>query len=104
MDDMTTKEAIQVLIWCDKKPDYRCTAAMIRDAQEVLVSALRVQQTPAKLDRSRWDGCEVCLTIGAPENWEDGIKFCPRCGIPLTEEAWAELERRINSGAVDRTI
>lgn len=23
------------------------------------------------------------------------IKYCPFCGRPLTEEAWAELERRI---------
>ena len=23
------------------------------------------------------------------------IKFCPECGRPLTEEAWAELERRL---------
>ena len=23
------------------------------------------------------------------------IKFCPECGRPLSEEAWAELERRV---------
>lgn len=26
------------------------------------------------------------------------IKYCPFCGRPLTEKAWAELERRINDG------
>lgn len=30
------------------------------------------------------------------------IKYCPFCGRPLTEEAWAELERRMNGGATDR--
>lgn len=23
------------------------------------------------------------------------INFCPECGRPLTEDAWAELERRL---------
>lgn len=29
------------------------------------------------------------------------IKYCPFCGRPLTEEAWAELERRVNGGTTD---
>ena len=31
------------------------------------------------------------------------IKYCPFCGRPLTEESWAELERRIggNDGTAD---
>ena len=76
----------------------------------------------AKLDRSRWEGCEHC-TAGWDYNdyrkWEEGelgeiriskdelnidvgpywetvkIKFCPFCGRPLTKEAWTELEQRI---------
>ena len=49
---------------------------------------------PAKLDRSRWEGCRFCIGF-----WNYG--FCPECGRPLTEEAWAELERRINGGTAD---
>lgn len=53
---------------------------------------------PAKLDRSRWEGCEYCKeTVPKWYLW----KFCPDCGKPLTEEAWAELERRI--GGNDET-
>lgn len=37
---MTIREAIWAFIWCDKRPAYRCSSAMIREAQEVLVSAL----------------------------------------------------------------
>lgn len=29
------------------------------------------------------------------------MNFCPNCGRPLTEEACAELERRINGGTTD---
>lgn len=59
---------------------------------------------PAKLDRSRWEGCELCGDQDVLEcmlTWER--KYCNNCGRPLTEEAWAELERRIN-GTVDQTM
>ena len=117
---MTIKEAIRVFIWCDKRPAYRCSAAMIREAQEVLEPALHAQQTPAKLDRSRWEGCPYCeqkccysCKYGTFLEWGlhcsaccmrseyKATNFCPVCGHPLTEEAWAELERRINGGTTD---
>lgn len=62
-------------------------------------AALRAQQAPTKLDRSRWKGCEYCRDI--PKSILKG--FCFSCGRPLTEEAWAELERRIggNDGTYD---
>lgn len=92
------------------------------EACRIAVAALRAQQYPAKLDRSRWEGCEHCmagwdyndyrkwlegelgeiriskdeLNIDVGPYWETvKIKFCPYCGRPLTEKAWAELERRI---------
>lgn len=43
---------------------------------------------PCILDRSRWEECADCWL------WERH-SFCPDCGRPLTEEAWAELERKI---------
>ena len=76
---------------------------------------------PPRLDRSAWEPCEFCGYTEYPEKKlypKDGylfyagytkqyavdsfheeetedVKFCPRCGRPLTEEAWAELERRV---------
>lgn len=33
-------------------------------------AALRTQQTPAKMDRSRWDGCEYC---NDPQPYKDCV-------------------------------
>lgn len=64
------------------------------------IAAWVLREHSAALDRSRWDGCDCC-TIGDGEfrrlldkwGYED---FCPQCGRPLTEQAWAELERRLS--------
>lgn len=73
---------------------------------------------PAHIDRSEWKPCEHCKSAEYPPQkfgahqfpvvgneiyfydteygWEcEEIKHCPWCGRPLTEEAWAELERRV---------
>lgn len=76
---------------------------------------------PAHIDREKWEPCEHCkpsknaldrwgphqfpIDDGAiyyydvDDGWEgEEINFCPWCGRPLTEEAWAELERRVCGG------
>lgn len=92
--------------------------------------ALRAQPSPAKLDRSRWKGCPDCKgevfekrlqymrPVMKPLTPEQALmdklteltgivyvkvknEFCHTCGRPLTEEAWEELERRINDGTAD---
>lgn len=106
---MTNEEAIErlSLLKIFDAPD-------LNEAVKMAISALRAQQAPAKLDRSRWEGrthCEnrCCCTCKysttsetkSPckecdvEEMHDPQNFCPNCGRPLTEEAWAELERRI---------
>lgn len=55
------------------------------------------------LDRSWCDGCNWCTghcTDVTGDPFCD-YRFCPICGRPLTEEAWAELERSINDGKLD---
>lgn len=82
------------------------------------------QFKPVKLDRSRWEGChaceieccEMCIYEYADKeeypcsNCVNGNMeltkykpkwFCAKCGRPLTEESWVELERRINGGTTD---
>lgn len=84
-------------------------AAMLLEASELL------QGHHTKLDRNRWEGCNICtkkycftcsfsrFSIGKPcmdcfdgsFYKEDDRNFCQNCGRPLTEEAWVELERRV---------
>lgn len=73
---------------------------------------------PARIDREKWETCEecerrncdncryTCLSVRSePCNkcyntkmWKPLRKYCPECGRPLTEEAWADLERRAFGG------
>lgn len=90
----------------ENKPEPRACGT----CRNVATAALRAQSH--KLDRSRWEkfcylcggatylSGDVCFSgtyfVGISE-----FDFCPVCGKPLTEEAWAELERRI--GGPDET-
>lgn len=122
---MTIEEAIEglELLKILDAPDLNKSIKMA-------IAALRAQQTPAKLDRRRWKGCDYCdaniyvkvkkhlRPLLAPATYVGELrdkledltseayvevhkKYCPLCGRPLTEEAWAELERRINDGTTD---
>lgn len=45
---------------------------------------------PAHIDREKWELCMWCVPNG-----QFGLNnYCSACGRPLTDEAWAELERR----------
>lgn len=76
----------------------KCNYAPTREAAKIAIAALCAQQTPAKLDRSRWEGCTLCRGVTGwtqdldDEHHEVEFLFCPVCGRPLTEEARAELE------------
>lgn len=88
--------------------DYPSTAKFM-NALELAITALRSMQEagePFHIDRSKWEYCltcrdlqylphEMCADVKMPGGSEIGASFCPSCGRPLTEEAWAELERRL---------
>lgn len=45
---------------------------------------------PVRIDREKWELCMWCALNG-----QFGLNnYCSACGRPLTDEAWAELERR----------
>ena len=98
---MTREEAIKIL---EQRAGHSYPKFI--DAVNVAYHALRAQQEPVKLDRDQWERCEWCKGCGAviceehnamrPKKKRSVIAvYCPNCGHPLTEEAWAELERRI---------
>ena len=76
--------------------------------QNIANRANEIASPPAHIDRSKWtaewvpmtddDGC-VWLKCSACEydldSMEESNPFCPSCGRAMTEEAWAELERRV---------
>ena len=69
---------------------------------------------PVHIDREAWEPCRACGSCdscffsccdkrGEPcrncrsqdHNRYRPMKFCPKCGRPLTEGAWVELEKRL---------
>lgn len=68
-----------------------------------------------KIDRTKWEPCELCASKVLKEvgirDWygyriflrcgigeideNERFQFCPKCGRPLTEKAWKELERKV---------
>lgn len=127
---MTREEAIKALelINLDRIHPFLSWEEMM-EVRDISISALRAQ--PEKLDRSRWVGCPCCwkpecdccahaarreeldpcksCVKGYQESEGEecpgyvAANYCHHCGRPLTEEAWADLERRIggNNGTTD---
>lgn len=65
---------------------------------------------PVHIDREAWEPCELCGTLNdeimcqfskkteydqSTTSRYTRARFCPNCCRPLTEEAWAELEKRV---------
>ncbi len=110
---MTNEEAIAILERKTTIPGDGYTWEQIEEAINVAVTALRSNQS-AHIDREAWEPCYVCKSKQCFNCWNDDLsmntepcrscignewrakhKFCPECGRPMTEEAWAMLEKRL---------
>lgn len=97
----------------DSDSDFTHDADVLMEAARLL----RHKKAPVKLDRIRWEGCPICISRACETckyTYYDKSAFpccdcfrtnrfvpdgfCPACGRPITEKAWAELERRMNGG------
>lgn len=102
---MTKEEAIKNREECLKYLEGIGAMASSGCVEAVKWSIKALRAYHHKLDRSRWKGCflckdatylggDVCVSgthcVGLSE-----FDFCPNCSRPLTEESWAELERKI---------
>lgn len=113
---MTTEESIKHL----EALFERKVTVLSAEAMRLAVDALRAQRT--QLDRSRWEWCDFCEKACRNCIYSGGAmgrepcrscvgfskfvsrfpgEYCRECGRPLTEQAWAELERRVNGGKTD---
>lgn len=109
---MTRKEAILTLKVAQEYFDKN-VPALGGEAMRMAIDALSSQQAPTKLDKNMRKGCFICkgetylsgdvCISGTHYARLSQFDFCPNCGCPLTDEAWAELERRIggNNGTTD---
>ena len=89
-----------------------------RTLKSICDRANEIAYPPAHIDREAWEPCSRCRPqensldrfsghefliddaeiyfYDSEDGWEgEEIRFCPWCGRPLTEEAWAELEKRV---------
>lgn len=102
MTRMTREEAAEILDGRNIVPMPVYPKALEVAANTLCESvALRAQQAPTKLDRSRWKGCNYCNKYGFGNIRPD---FCYRCGKPQNEKAWAELEQRIGGNGYETDI
>lgn len=85
-----------------------CTPEVARVLRE---AALRIQgNIDRNIYKKKWGLCDVCQKgyYGLSANYfvyneqrntstiyNVEVRYCPRCGRPLTEEAWKELEKRL---------
>lgn len=83
------EECLKYLEGIGEKASFECVEAV-----KWSIKALRAYHH--KLDRSRWEGCDYCENQKIREILlNNGRKYCSICGRPLTEEAWAEQERKM---------
>lgn len=97
---MTREEAIRILE-TDCHSPFPFTPGDLDEACRMGADALRAQQAPVRLDRSRWEGCGFCNKINP--SYLKGVMYCGKCGRPINEESWSELEGRIggSNGAAE---
>lgn len=94
--------------------DFPNATARLTACRAILSMLGDKNQTPTMLschiDREKWEPCHSCdskcLTCMVTETHKCRIckdykyylplyQFCPKCGRPLTDEAWDELEKRL---------
>lgn len=90
-EEIRSLELAPELNGCPMKPEWAEQLDIMRTCLEA-VSAY----PPAHIDREAWEPCMLCKNPKSLNLFlEMNCRYCPKCGRPLTEEAWAELEKRL---------
>ena len=76
--------------WCLCQRGHILTPGMVSMYADKMDGATFYAYPPDRIDREKWEPCMWCVLNG-----QFGLNsYCSSCGRPLTDEAWAELERR----------
>jgi len=67
------------------------------------MGSVRFVEGRMKIERKRWSRCSWCKEFrNVPLRGftlhgctSTTVRYCPVCGKPLTEDAWAEFERKV---------
>lgn len=82
--------------WCLCQRGHILTPGMVSMYADKMDGATFYSYPPAHIDREKWEPCKICGIRGMTEALIlKRERFCAHCGRPLTEEAWADLERRV---------
>lgn len=100
-----------VRIWDSKRADL---IHIDYDFEDYGKEWIAYAYSPAHIDRKAWDDCPVCekykeisfrgfrtkeeamdLSGKVHPHITGGAMFCPKCGKPRNERAWADLEQRL---------
>ena len=108
---MKIEEAIAILERKTTIPGDGYTWEQIEEAIDAALTALRSMQEAREtfhIDRNEWTAewiypenewnlprCSKCGCNSKDATYGHKNNFCPKCGRAMTEEAWAELERRL---------
>lgn len=95
------------------------TGCHIKIAEALRMAIKALESQSLHIDREKWEPCERCIGCGncvffcydddefpckncmlesttkKPFPRFRSVKFCAHCGRPLTDEAWAELRKRL---------
>jgi len=89
---MTFEKMIEILERRTTIPDSKTSWEEINEAIDKAISVLHTHKRLMNMlvYGDTWENCNACCA-----NRFFGNTFCSRCGKPLTEDAWYELQRRI---------
>lgn len=94
---MTHEEALDILEngnWFSYVDNNAPQSTVSKVAEAINTLARNIRTTHGHINREKWEPCECCRSAKFM-NGQSMYNFCPSCGRPMTDQAWDELEKRL---------